>query len=142
MMCYYKDMQSRTVCTIVPPHILEEISKKGTPKEKEFASNTLAVSLMVRKRRLTLTPDLKRPVALKKREIHDAKHTETLPGVLVRKESGAVTKDSAVNDTYDASGYTYDLYKDIFLRNSIDQKGMTLVSSVHYGEKYDNAFWN
>lgn len=27
-------------------------------------------------------------------------------------------------------------------RNSIDGNGMTIISRVHYGVKYDNAFWD
>src|SRR5690606_10184478 len=31
---------------------------------------------------------------------------------------------------------------DVYGRNSIDDAGMTLVGSVHYGQDYDNAFWD
>lgn len=50
--------------------------------------------------------------------------------------------DQAVNDAYDALGATYDLYSDIFQRDSIDGRDMRLVASVHYGKKFDNAFWD
>jgi Zn-dependent metalloprotease len=48
------------------------------------------------------------------------------------------------------SGDTYDFYSSIFDRNSLDNNGMTLVSSVHVAEVDDrgefvpmnNAFWN
>ena len=32
--------------------------------------------------------------------------------------------------------------RDVFNRNSIDTRGMKLDSTVHYGEDYNNAFWN
>ena len=38
--------------------------------------------------------------------------------------------------------HTYNFFKDIFDRNSIDTRGMKLDSTVHYGEDYNNAFWN
>jgi bacillolysin len=33
-------------------------------------------------------------------------------------------------------------YSSTFLRDSIDNAGMPIISSVHYGHKYNNAFWN
>ena len=50
--------------------------------------------------------------------------------------------DVAVNEAYDGAGATYDLYFEVYGRNSIDDRGMRLDSSVHYGTHYDNAFWN
>jgi len=35
-----------------------------------------------------------------------------------------------------------DFYKTVFSRNSIDNAGMTMSSSVHYGVNFNNAFWN
>ena len=34
------------------------------------------------------------------------------------------------------------LAEKVFCRNSIDGRGMRIDSSVHYGRKFDNAFWN
>jgi Zn-dependent metalloprotease len=48
----------------------------------------------------------------------------------------------AVNEAFDGSGATYDLYYNIYQRNSIDGNGMRLDSTVHYQTGYDNAFWN
>ena len=45
-------------------------------------------------------------------------------------------------EAYQYSGTTYDFYKEIFDRNSIDDQGMRLDSTVRYGFKYSNAFWN
>jgi Zn-dependent metalloprotease len=47
-----------------------------------------------------------------------------------------------VNEAYDGSGITYDLYSDIYGRNSIDNNGLRLNSTVHYQKGYDNAFWD
>ena len=40
-----------------------------------------------------------------------------------------------MNEAYDDSGATYDFYKTLFNRNSLDDAGMTLVSSVHLGRQ-------
>ncbi len=58
--------------------------------------------------------------------------------------------DTLLNGSYDAAavdahyyaGKTYDYYKNIFGRNSYDGNGGVLKSSVHYGSRYNNAFWN
>lgn len=50
--------------------------------------------------------------------------------------------DAAAVDAHYYAGVTYDYYKDVFNRNSYDGKGAKLVSSVHYGRNYNNAFWN
>jgi len=76
------------------------------------------------------------------RTIYDAKHTENLPGTLVRHEGGRAKGGKTVSEAYDYSGSTYNFYKNIFDRNSIDTRGMKLDSTVHYGEDYNNAFWN
>ena len=60
----------------------------------------------------------------------------------MRSEGDPKSKDPAVNEAYNYSGATYDFYKKVFNRNSLDDRGMSLVSSVHMGRKHNNAFWN
>ena len=50
--------------------------------------------------------------------------------------------DPAVNDAFDGTAATYDFLHEVFGRDSLDGKGMELVSTVHYGVDFDNAFWN
>jgi Zn-dependent metalloprotease len=78
----------------------------------------------------------------KRRTIYDAGHQETLPGTLIRGETARPGKDRSANEAYDYSGAVYDFYQQVFGRNSVDDKGLRLDSTVHYGQKYDNAFWN
>ncbi|NJN87063.1 MAG: M4 family metallopeptidase, partial [Leptolyngbyaceae cyanobacterium SL_7_1] len=37
---------------------------------------------------------------------------------------------------------TYDLFHEIFERNSIDDRGLRLDATVHYDVRYENAFWD
>jgi len=78
----------------------------------------------------------------KKRSIYDAKHSEDLPGAVVRSEGQSPVADKAVNQAYDGLGDTFDFYQKVYQRNSIDNAGMPLNATVHYGQSYDNAFWN
>ena len=132
------------VCSIVPPHILESIARFGDADERAAALATLVRSERFRVRREMLgTMALGAlPVGEERRTVFDAGHGTSLPGRRVRGEGEPPVADPAVNEAYDGSGATYDLYLDAYGRNSIDGKGMRLDSSVHYGRAYDNAFWN
>jgi Zn-dependent metalloprotease len=74
--------------------------------------------------------------------IYDAENKDWLPGRLIRKEGDAETGDAAADEAYKSTGATYDFYNDIFNRNSIDNNGMQIISTVHYLQSYDNAFWD
>lgn len=71
-----------------------------------------------------------------------AEGTTLLPGKLVRSEGQKRTGDPATDEAYDGAGATYDFYREVFGRDSVDGKGMRLDSTVHFGRDYDNAFWN
>ena len=43
---------------------------------------------------------------------------------------------------YEAYGKTYAFFREVFGRNSLDGRGMHLIGSVHYGERFDNASWD
>lgn len=127
---------------IVPPHLLREIINRGDPGLKKWAINTITLSEQVRMTRQTFVENIISVSEQKERRIYDAKNKSTLPGVLVRVEGGSPVNDPAADEAYDGAGWTYDLYRNVYGRNSIDDKGLTLDSTVHFSEKYDNAFWN
>ncbi|MFQ4146124.1 M4 family metallopeptidase [Chlorogloeopsis sp. ULAP02] len=131
------------MCCIVPPHMLENIAVNGTPQQRSWAFHTLSVSAQFRGRRNVVGAINFAPSpGEKRRTIYDAKNTEELPGRLVRGEGDPPSTDEAVNEAYDFAGATFDLFYEIYERNSIDDKGLRLDSTVHYGVNYDNAFWN
>jgi len=76
------------------------------------------------------------------RSIFNAENEENLPGKLVRGEGSKRTGGRPVNEAYDFSGNTYEFFSKVFERKSIDNRGMRLDSTVHYGDNYNNAFWN
>lgn len=130
---------------IIPPHILREIAKRGTPKQQERAWQTVTMSEQIRGQRQARTilgAIGATPAGQKRRTVYDAKTGDDLPGRLVRSEGSSATGDLAIDEAYDGSGATYDLYHDLFDRNSIDDRGLRLDSTVHYLQGYDNAFWN
>jgi len=134
-----------TCCFIVPPHILEHIAIYADEMElRERAIMNLQAQSRVRGMREGLAQFAFAGLATgtMRRTIYDAKHKASLPGTLVRSEGQAASKDVAVNEAYDYSGDTYEFFHKVFKRNSIDNKGMRLDSTVHYKQDFDNAFWN
>lgn len=75
---------------------------------------------------------------------YTANNAETEPGSIVTNTSSNFNTTSlkaAVSAHYYA-GVVYDFYKNLFSRNSLDNAGMGITSTVHYGSSYDNAFWD
>jgi Zn-dependent metalloprotease len=72
--------------------------------------------------------------------VYDCKHTFALPGASVPNPGNSAdpTAKRAFNETTSVAKF----YKDVFNRNSIDDHGMTMMSSVHYGTDFNNAMWN
>ena len=64
-------------------------------------------------------------------------------GTLVSNSSNAInTGDAAADAAHNYAIATYDYYFANHNRDSIDNNGMTLRSRVHYGNSYNNAFWD
>ena len=72
--------------------------------------------------------------------VYDCKNTRSLPGSPVSNPGGS--SDTTAKRAFDTTRAVIDFYRQCFGRNSIDDAGMTLMSSIHYGVRYDNAFWN
>lgn len=132
---------------IVPPYLLIQLSnleREDLQEAAEAARRVLSGDLRPYPRPTTLPATPPVPVAptAPQRTISDAGGTETLPGTVVRREGEAATDDVAVNEAYDGLGATYRLYAEAFDRASIDGAGLPLLASIHYGQQYDNAFWD
>jgi Zn-dependent metalloprotease len=129
---------------IIPPHMAEEIEENGTPLQREAIRETQAIAATMRMQRQAAPRAPMGAVARagKERSVHSANNTQQLPGQKVRGEGSPVSGDPAVDEAYDGSGDTYDLYQQIYGRDSLDGEGMELISTVHYGRGYDNAMWN
>jgi len=143
---------------IIPPYMAEKLMQKMEGKPAAFKAKVqgFATDDRLRGRRelfSKLSHSAKKVLfheSLKKatkkaavnRVVYTAKHKETQPGTIVRKEGQAAVKDKDVNNAYNAAGYTWNFYYSLFGRNSIDSKGMKIIQTVHYGVKYDNAFWD
>lgn len=75
---------------------------------------------------------------------YTANNGSTLPGSDVTDSDNyfnSTSQRAAVDAHYNA-GVTYDYYYNEFGRNSYDNNGASIISTVHYGSNYNNAFWN
>ncbi len=132
-------------CHIIPSDILRKITENGDQRQKDLAYRALDLSSQMRGRREVINNVAMigaTPAGVMRRTVFDANHRTTLPGTLVRGEGAPATADVTVNEAYDGAGKTYDFYKKVFNRNSIDDRGLRLDSTVHYDRSYNNAFWN
>lgn len=134
---------------LIPPHVFEHMANSGDPAVRRLAVKAIAVDADARATRtafanMPLMSAIPSPGERKHRLIYDLRHRppNDLPGTLVRSEGDPASSDPAVNEAYKGSGHVYDFYKKLFGRNSLDNNGMSLISSVHVGRDYNNAFWN
>ncbi|MDQ4139994.1 MAG: M4 family metallopeptidase [Bacteroidota bacterium] len=147
----FQPQHRHSIFCILPPYILRALAEKGNDKQRSVALKSLSDDMTFRSLRIgTRVPsglNRKRPSAFlvagdKQRTIFSAKNSETLPGVTVRAEGSPPSGDPAADEAYDGLGATYDFFWEQFKRNSIDDEGMPLHGTVHFGENYANAFWD
>jgi Zn-dependent metalloprotease len=130
---------------IVPPHIFLKLLDSRDRTLREVALNALLTSTKFRsQRRLLAAMPGGTNAGEKRRTIYDAKNLEPEPpaGKLVRGEGDPTSTDASVNEAYDGRGATYDFFKDVFSRNSLDGSGMRLDAIVHYGENFTRKAWS
>jgi len=141
------------ICCVIPPYILQRLVERGPERLRAMATDLLTRSEHYRRQRThvqlqiasrvfsrSLLPTAAGPEPL--RRVFNAQGEETLPGTLVRGEGDPPCGDPAADEAYDGAGDTWHLYYDVYGRNSIDDAGLGLDSTVHFGRLFDNAFWD
>ncbi|MFI6056616.1 M4 family metallopeptidase [Streptomyces sp. NPDC051286] len=137
-------------CTIVPPHVLDKLSQADDPDLAGPARRTLEADAARRTRRqmATLVTPAPGPATTDQlsdkpeRTLYDCRHGTQLPGFKVRGEGEEPTRDASVNRAFAGLGATFELLLTAYGRHSIDGNGLPLIGSVHYDEKYNNAFFD
>jgi Zn-dependent metalloprotease len=139
-------------CFIVPPSVLKRFASDATLNEasrKAFA-DTSAMEAAWRKLRNAhngATRSKKKTALLDVAiaaapavTVYDCKNTTSEPGAPVANLGASA--DGSAKRAFDETTGVAKFCRDCFGRNSVDRAGMTLMSSIHYGVKYNNAFWN
>ncbi|QHC66271.1 peptidase M4 family protein [Rathayibacter sp. VKM Ac-2759] len=147
--------------TVVPPYLLVRIARLDDPafaRAARAASRSLEQDVPFRRVRpgepapgpgrgtpgasATATPTPRQRVQALQRTISDAETAEVLPGAVVRREGEPATGDPAVDEAYDGLGAMSAFLQQAYGRDSIDDAWLPLDATVHYGDDYDNAFWD
>jgi Zn-dependent metalloprotease len=126
---------------VVPPFLLDRLAQTGEPDLAGPALRTLTQDRAIRAVRLTRRPP-RTAVPGPRRRISDAQGRTALPGVVVRDEGAPSNGDESVDEAYDGLGATWALLHEVHGRDSLDGAGSGLDATVHYGQRYDNAFWD
>lgn len=75
---------------------------------------------------------------------YDGRNRTTLPGSLWADSDNQffASYDAPAVDAHYYAGVVYDYYKNVHGRLSYDDNNAAIRSTVHYGSRYNNAFWN
>jgi Zn-dependent metalloprotease len=130
----------------IPPTILKTLAQSADAELRAWALDTLTDSAHTRGHREGMAALASARVDVKsrrlRRTIYGANNHRTLPGAVLRSEREKAGDDVAANEAFDGAGRTFDFFDQTLRRNSIDNEGLPIDSTVHYGRRYANAFWN
>jgi Zn-dependent metalloprotease len=136
--------QTRPRHCFLPPYLLRSIAQhainQGRPEEAARVERLLAHDDGIRLRRTMVTAAT--AVAGPDWVVHTAGNGSALPGEVVRTAGDGPTGDPAADEAADGVAATLAMYAEVYGRDSYDDAGATVVSTVHYQQGYDNAFWN
>ncbi|QEM11020.1 M4 family metallopeptidase [Mucilaginibacter rubeus] len=141
-------------CFIVPEKILKKLSRdeKLTDQERKYFADAAKFESEWRKSRdfrtqMSLTAQKILPSGLQALPIvppavtvYDCQHHNTIPGVSIPNPQ--LSTDQTCTRAFNETTGVDKFYQSVFGRNSIDNAGMAMISSIHYSVNYNNAFWN
>jgi len=129
---------------MIPPHLLEKLLESTDADIRRVALATLRDTTRLRGERTVRASFAGAAVpANGRRTIFDCHHrTVTDLADVRRSEDGAPSGDPSVDQAFDGFEKTRRFYSEVLQRNSIDNRGMRLDGYVHYGNRFNNAFWD
>lgn len=146
-------IQLKCGCEFVPREALERLAQDAALPQatRQDLVNTAAVDAEMRKMRVQARTLLRAAegiapagfaalAAAPAVSVFDCQNTRTLPGAPVARPGQS--PDPSIRSAHDETREVANFLSQVFGRNSIDGAGMTLMSSVHFGVRYNNAMWN
>ncbi|WP_310526643.1 M4 family metallopeptidase [Nocardioides sp.] len=141
---------TRTTCFFVPPYVEAALADHSAVTSVD--DDQIDLSEVLRDRRSDAikrdapaagAPSLA-PAATgtSRREVYDSGNTTNQRVTLVRPEGSPETRDAEVINAYDSAGVVRSFFRTALNRDSIDNRSLDLVLNVHYGNQYNNAFWD
>jgi Zn-dependent metalloprotease len=150
----YGEHNGGCTCFIIPQSVLERFAKdkKLTVEQRQYFVDAAKLEVDWRRARSAMAKFSHRSRALLPTAVSalaaagppsvlvfDCGHGTTLPGTTIANP-GAST-DASAKRTFDETAAVVSFYQTIFGRNSLDNAGMTLLSSIHFSVNYNNAGW-
>jgi Zn-dependent metalloprotease len=147
--------QSGCTCFIIPPKVLERFAKDKdlSAQQRQFFIDAAKLEKDWRKARTVVGKfaNLSRsilPTAVSAAAtatpptvlVFDCGNGTTLPGTPITNPGAS--SDPTSKRTFNETTSVANFYQTVFGRNSLDDAGMTLLSSIHYSVNYNNAGWN
>jgi Zn-dependent metalloprotease len=138
------DRATTCFCAFIPPHIYRHLSGSTDARARAAGQRGIELSERLRGQRdmMALMPAMSATPGKMRRTMFDAGGQTALPGTNVRGEDGPVSADAAVEAAFARAGIVWSFYKTVFGRDSLDNRGARLDSTVHYGQSFGNAVWN
>lgn len=75
-------------------------------------------------------------------QVFNSNNTNSNPQIPFTDTNNFFEGDPTANEVHWATQKTYEYFLNTHNRNSLNDDGMALLSWIHYGESYNNAFWN
>lgn len=128
---------------MIPPRILRNVAENHEdPRVRDAALATLLLDTSFRTGRRGVSRSLApmTAAAMPQFVVYDAGEKEVLPGNLL--ENPAEGSNKAAKRALEGAQATHRYLQEVHGWNSLDGKGMSVISTVHYGKNYSNAFWN
>ena len=141
---------------IIPPYMLTKLMESGNKKVADMAVNTNFRSYRFRNDRIFFQKASLRDKKIlgliakqtgkdiMQMEVYDCKQKTDLAGATLlwdTKNNQKITSLAGKN-VIKGGKASWDFYRQLFGRNSIDNKGLLIKQYVHYDKGMDNAYWD
>lgn len=132
-------------CFILPPHLLEAMARSPDARVRASAVGTLLEGQhLVGQRDILARLQQTDPAAAAAAEYkvtYDAGGRNALPGRVAWEEGFPLTGKAYVDEATEGARLTYEVLYKVFGRAGLDGKNMRMVSTVRFGNQFNNAYW-
>lgn len=129
-------------CSIIPNYMFKElVEKTHGPDRDRFQRALMSLNTFIEGIKPFEVPDLfakSGRVCL----THDCENKFHYPGKLILKDKDVKHKIVDAENAHKGAKFTYDFFKEVFGRSSLDDKDIQLNSHVRYGQDFANAMYD
>lgn len=141
------------VCFFVPPYVQQELSKRASGPAADAEQTKLANDARQHRTQAVQKTSASGPLGVasslapaasgtSRRELYDCEHGTKQRLTEIRTEGEPETDDVDATNAYDSAGTVRSFLTTVLNRSSIDNNQLDLILNVHYGNNFNNAFWD